>query len=69
MNQVPVTLVKQMVGKPVHLVLADGAALVGHLLSCDGRSLWLVAGGEDLFIPVGAVAGILADPVPVHIPG
>ena len=63
MSQVPGNLVKTIVGKAAHLVLVDGAVVVGHLVSFDGRSLWMLVGGEDSFIPLGSVAGIVADPV------
>jgi hypothetical protein len=63
MSPVPGTLVKQLVGKVVHIALADGMVVVGQLVSFDGRSLWMVAGGEDVFIPLHTVFAALADPV------
>jgi hypothetical protein len=63
MSQVPGKVVKNIVGKAAHLVLVDGAELDGHLVSFDGRSLWMVVGGEDSFIPLGSLVGIVANPV------
>jgi hypothetical protein len=56
---VPGTMIKQCVGKAVRLMLADGSALAAHLLSFDGRSLWLIAGGEDRFVALRDVQSVV----------
>lgn len=67
MSPVPVNMIKGVVGKAAHLLLTDGAVVVGELVSFDGRSLWMLIGGEDAFIPLAAVAGIVPDPVPAPV--
>ena len=52
--------IRQFLGKSVHLALAGGPTLDGHLLSCDGRSLWLVTDGEDRFVPLADVDVVTA---------
>lgn len=60
MTQVPGHFVKQFVGQSVSVALCDGRSVDGHLVSFDGRSLWLYTGAdEDLFVPVAAVSGVL----------
>ncbi|MGH8992027.1 MAG: LSm family protein [Acidimicrobiia bacterium] len=49
------TNVRQFVGKPVRVGLNGGRVVDGHLLSFDGRSLWMVTDGEDCFVPVTQV--------------
>jgi hypothetical protein len=56
MAEVPGTFVRQYVGKWVRITLLDGPAFEAELLSFDGRSLWLVAEGEDRFVPLSDVA-------------
>lgn len=59
MAEIPGNAVKSLVGKPVRLALADGTAVVAHLLSFDGRSLWLVDEGEDRFVALGDVLSLM----------
>ena len=47
--------VRQFVGKPVHVALSGSRVVDGYLVSFDGRSLWLVTDGEDVFVPLGQV--------------
>lgn len=47
--------VRQFVGKPVRVGLSGGRVVDGYLVSFDGRSLWLVADGEDRFVPLDQV--------------
>jgi hypothetical protein len=56
MAAVPGTLVRQYVGKRIRITLLDGRAFDAELLSFDGRSLWLVAEGEDRFVLLSDVA-------------
>lgn len=61
MAEIPGTAVKQLVGKAVRLALTDGSTLAAHLLSFDGRSLWLVDQGEDRFIVLADVRALMVD--------
>jgi hypothetical protein len=47
--------VRQFVGKPVRVALSGGRVVDGYLVSFDGRSLWMVADGEDRFVPLNQV--------------
>ena len=47
--------VRQFVGKPVRVALSGGRVVDGYLVSFDGRTLWLVADGEDRFVPLSQV--------------
>lgn len=47
--------VRQFVGKPVRVVLSGDRVVDGYLVSFDGRSLWMVADGEDRFVPLAEV--------------
>ena len=47
--------VRQLVGKPVRVALSGSRVVDGYLVSFDGRSLWLVADGEDRFVPLSQV--------------
>ncbi len=47
--------VRQFVGKPVRVALSGGRVVDGYLVSFDGRSLWMVADGEDRFVPLDQV--------------
>jgi hypothetical protein len=58
MAAVPGTLVRQYVGKRIRITLLDGRAFDAELLSFDGRSLWLVAEGEDRFVLLSDVAAL-----------
>jgi hypothetical protein len=62
MAEFPGVEVRQYVGKRVHVGFADGRTLDGHLLSFDGRTLWLVSGGEDTFVPVSEVVRLRPAP-------
>lgn len=64
MAELPGTFVRQFLGKPVRVVLAGGLMLDGHLVSFDGRSLWLVTDGEDRFVPLTQVDGVVTPPTP-----
>jgi hypothetical protein len=72
MAEVPGTFVRQYVGKRVRITLLDGRVFDAELLSFDGRSLWLVADGEDRFVPLSDVAALRAAAVkmgPLPLPG
>jgi hypothetical protein len=72
MAEVPGTFVRQYVGKRIRITLLDGPAFDAELLSFDGRSLWLVADGEDRFVPLSDVAALRLSAVtmgPIPIPG
>ena len=47
--------VRQFVGKPVRVALSGNRVVNGYLVSFDGRSLWMVADGEDRFVPLAEV--------------
>jgi hypothetical protein len=47
--------VRQFVGKPIRVALSGGRVVDGYLVSFDGRSLWMVADGEDRFVPLAQV--------------
>jgi hypothetical protein len=47
--------VRQFVGRPVRVALSGNRVVDGYLISFDGRSLWLVADGEDRFVPLHEV--------------
>lgn len=66
MAEFPHSDIRQFVGKGVRVALAGGRVVDGHLLSFDGRSLWLVTNGEDHFVPLSQVD--LVTPWPVQIP-
>lgn len=63
MPEIAGTAVKHLIGKAVRVALADGTALAAHLLSFDGRSLWLVQAGEDRFVALGEVRSVSAETV------
>ena len=67
MATVPGPAVKQLVGKLVRLALVDGSAVAAHLLSFDGRSLWLVDGGEDRFVPLHDVRSVMPEGVALPV--
>jgi hypothetical protein len=70
MAEVPGTFVRQYVGKRIRITLLDGPAFDAELLSFDGRSLWLVAEGEDRFVPLSDVAALRLSAVTMGpIPG
>lgn len=55
------TELRDLVGSTV-TVVTDGDDLHGTLLSCTGRSLWLVDDGEhDVVVPLEAVRGVTRD--------
>ncbi len=47
--------VRQFVGKPVRVALSGNRVVDGYLVSFDGRSLWMVADGEDRFVRLDQV--------------
>ena len=47
--------VRQFVGKRVRVALSGNRVVDGHLVSFDGRSLWMVSDGEDRFLPLAQV--------------
>lgn len=69
MADFPGTTVRQFVGKSVRLALSGGRVLDGHLVSFDGRSLWLVTDGEDRFVPLSQVAGMGTSPRRIPLAG
>ena len=52
--------IKQLIGQDVTVHCVGGGRTRGHLLNANRRSLWLVAGDEDRFIPLGSVAQLRA---------
>ena len=52
--------IKQLIGQDVTVHCVGGGRTRGHLLNANRRSLWLVAGDEDRFIPLVSVAQLLA---------
>ena len=65
MPEITGTAVKKLVGKVVRLALVDGSAVAAHLLSFDGRSLWLVDGGEDRFVALREIRSLMPEGVAV----
>lgn len=55
MAEFPGSNIRQFVGKPVRVAVTGGRRVDGYLLSFDGRSLWIVADGEDRFVPLNQV--------------
>jgi len=49
--------VKTLVGSEVALETTTGV-VYGTLLSCTSRSLWLVAGEDDLVVPLATVHSV-----------
>jgi hypothetical protein len=52
--------IKQLIGHDVTVQSVGGGHTRGHLINANRRSLWLVAGDEDRFIPLVAVAQLRA---------
>jgi hypothetical protein len=52
--------IKQLIGQDVTVHCVGGGRTRGHLLNANRRSLWLVAGDEDRFIPLVSVAQLRA---------
>ena len=52
--------IKQLIGQDVTVHCVGGSRTRGHLLNANRRSLWLVAGDEDRFIPLVSVAQLRA---------
>ena len=53
-------MIKQLIGQDVTVHCVGGGRTRGHLLNANRRSLWLVAGDEDRFIPLVSVAQLRA---------
>ena len=51
---------EQLIGQDVTVHCVGGGRTRGHLLNANRRSLWLVAGDEDRFIPLVSVAQLRA---------
>lgn len=51
------TEVRTLVGTEVDVETAAGV-VHGVLLSCTAKSLWLVAGDDDLMLPIGSVHSV-----------
>lgn len=49
--------VRTLVGTEVDVETAAGVVR-GTLLSCTARSLWLVAGEDDLMVPIASVRSV-----------
>jgi hypothetical protein len=62
----------ELEGRQVSVALDDGSRLDDcHLMSAGRKgapSLWLVAGGDDLFIPLGRVVDVWEAPDPSPCP-
>lgn len=58
MTELAGAFVRQFLGQAVVIVLTTGPAIEGQLVSFDGRSLWVVTGGEDRFVPLADVARV-----------
>ena len=50
--------IKQLIGHDVAIDCLDGARTRGHLLNANRRSIWLVTGDEDRFIPLNAISDL-----------
>ena len=48
--------IKKMIGHEVTVDCLDGDRTRGHLVNASRRSLWLVTGDEDRFIPLRAIS-------------
>jgi hypothetical protein len=55
----PATL-KRLIGRVVEIDRYDGGHDHGHLLNATRRTLWLVDGDEDRFVPLSDVASLRA---------
>ena len=69
MAEFPRSDIRQFLGKSVRVALTGGRIVDGHLLSCDGRSLWLVTDGEDRFVPLSQVDLITSWPTRIPLAG
>jgi hypothetical protein len=49
---------KHLIGQDVAIDCKDGRCTRGRLLNATARSLWLVTGDEDRFIPVTSIAHV-----------
>ena len=54
------TGLKALIGRFVHVDLSDGHDLEGTLLNVNRRTIWMVEGDEDWFIPLDEVAAFSA---------
>jgi hypothetical protein len=61
--------VRQFVGKRVRVALSGSRVVDGYLVSFDGRSLWMVADGEDRFVPLEEVDLITSQAAAVPLAG
>jgi len=51
---------RALIGRLVHIDLSDGHGLEGTLLNVNRRTIWVVEGDEDWFIPLDEVAELTA---------
>ena len=51
---------RALIGRLVHVDLSDGADVEGTLLNVNRRTIWMVEGDEDWFIPLDDVAAFTA---------
>lgn len=51
---------RALIGRLVHVDLSDGADVEGTLLNVNRRTIWMVEGDEDWFIPLDDVAAFAA---------
>ena len=49
---------KHLIGQDVAIDCHDGRRTRGRLLNATARSLWVVTGDEDRFIPVTSIARV-----------
>ena len=49
---------KRLIGQSVRVACLNGTTTSGHLVSFDGRSLWLADGEDDRFVPLATVVAL-----------
>jgi hypothetical protein len=51
---------RALIGRFVHVDLSDGHDFEGTLLNVNRRTIWMVEGDQDMFIPLDDVAAFSA---------
>lgn len=59
MIEVQRTYARRLTGKRVRVACVNGSSYSGRLIGFNGRSLWLVAEGEDRFVEVADIVGLV----------
>ena len=49
---------KRLIGQSVQVACLNGSTTAGHLVSFDGRSLWLTHEDTDTFVPITHVVAL-----------